>query len=439
MRIAAQVKLTLLLVLATVIGAALAMLSARWARDSTHTLLIALGVGAVISIGICAWLARIITAPVRSLLRALAGAVASFRDGDFSVSLVADRGDELGQLIEMHNELGNTLREQRHQLVQRERLLDTITQHSPVALLLVDAHNRVAYSNIAARHLLNEGTSLQGLDFEAVLQRSPAALREAVEVQEDALFSVPGEDIEETYHLAQRRFQLGGRPHRLLLIKHLTRELSRQEVAIWKKLIRTLAHELNNSLAPISSLTRSGAELARRGATDLLPPVFATIGERAARLHEFIAGYSAFARLPAPRPERVPWKSLCDILQGQASFVLAAPVPETDGYFDRIQLEQALINLLKNAHESGSAPGNIELAVTCAERLQRIEVRDRGSGMSDVVLTQALLPFYSTKRSGSGLGLALAREIAEAHGGQIRLANRQDGGLTVTLLLPLPA
>lgn len=115
------------------------------------------------------------------------------------------------------------------------------------------------------------------------------------------------------------------------------------------------------------------------------------------------------------------------------------PLPAGVGWFDRAQLEQALINLLKNAHESGSTPQAVELAVTLTDSHQRIEVRDRGSGMSEQVLTQALLPFYSTKRKGTGLGLALAREIAEAHGGQIRIANRPEGGVAVTLVLPRKA
>jgi len=99
-------------------------------------------------------------------------------------------------------------------------------------------------------------------------------------------------------------------------------------------------------------------------------------------------------------------------------------------------MEQALINLLKNAHEAGGAPSDVELSFACAGGEQRIEVCDRGSGMSQTVLAQALLPFYSTKRSGTGLGLALAREIAEAHGGRIHLANREGGGLRVILDLP---
>jgi signal transduction histidine kinase len=99
-------------------------------------------------------------------------------------------------------------------------------------------------------------------------------------------------------------------------------------------------------------------------------------------------------------------------------------------------MEQALLNLLKNAHESGSRPGEVGLLVKLTAGALRIEVRDRGPGMSDAVLTQALVPFYSTKRNGTGLGLALAREIAEAHGGRITLANRDGGGLAVALILP---
>ena len=103
---------------------------------------------------------------------------------------------------------------------------------------------------------------------------------------------------------------------------------------------------------------------------------------------------------------------------------------------DRAQVEQALINLLKNAHEAGGASEAVELAVTQGPREVRIEVADRGSGMSETVLANALLPFYSTKRSGSGLGLALVREIAEAHGGRVQLVNRRGGGLRVSLVLP---
>lgn len=393
---------------------------------------------------VAAWAAHRALRPVRGLLRALAGAVASYRDGDYGFSLRIDRDDELGDLQAAHNELGRALREQRAQLLQRELLLDTVTQNSPVALVLVDAHRHVVYSNLAARQLLGEGRSLMGLDFDALLARSPEALRTAADAGDDALFSVELDDEEETFHLSQRGFLLRGVPHRLYLLKRLTRELSRQEVATWKKLIRVLSHELNNSLAPIASLAHSGTEVLRRrqpsaGADGQLDRVFAAIDERARHLHHFIAGYAAFAKLPAPRPQWVAWHEMLAELADQQAVRIASAVPSGPGWFDRAQIEQALINLLKNAHEAGGPSDAVEINVRQLSGEQHIEVRDRGPGMSETVLAQALLPFYSTKRNGTGLGLALAREIVEAHGGRIRLANREGGGLCVTLALPLPA
>lgn len=381
-------------------------------------------------------LAGRVMAPVSRLLRALEGAVASYRDGDFSFSIAINRRDELGELIRMHNALGQTLREQRQHLVQRELLLDTVVQNTPVALVLTDSIGRVAYANIASRHLFNEGRNLVGLDFAALLADAPEALRKAVESGEDALLSVEMDGSEETFHLSQRAFRLQGRPHRLQLFRRMTRELSRQEVATWKRVIRVISHELNNSLAPISSLAHSGAELARRGQLDRLPNVFATIGERAMHLHGFIAGYASFAKLPTPRPVVVEWARFLDGLSLHCHYRLAAPPPQQPGLFDAVQIEQVLINLVKNAHESGSAEDEVTLSIMEVGNELRIEVADRGPGMSETVLAQALLPFYSTKRSGTGLGLALAREITEAHGGRVLLANREGGGLRVSLRLP---
>jgi nitrogen fixation/metabolism regulation signal transduction histidine kinase len=383
------------------------------------------------------WLGHLVMSPVNRMLRALEGAVASYRDGDFSFSIAADRRDELGDLIRMHNTLGQTLREQRQNLAQRELLLDTVVQNTPVALVLSDASNRVVYANIAARHLFNDGKSLQGLDFAELLQSTPETLRRAALSGEDALLTVEMDGSEETFHLSQRNFRLQGRPHRLQLFRRMTRELSRQEVATWKRVIRVISHELNNSLAPISSLSHSGAELARRGDTERLPGVFATIGERARHLHGFIAGYASFAKLPAPQATKIEWPQFLQGLALHCQFRLVGKVPEQSGWFDAAQIEQVLINLIKNAHESGSEGDEVTLSLAVIGHELRIEVADHGPGMTEIVLAQALLPFYSTKRSGTGLGLALAREIAEAHGGRIALANRDEGGLRVTLLLPL--
>src|SRR5688572_7689642 len=375
--------------------------------------------------------------PALSLFRALAGTALSYRDGDFSFGLRWKHRDELGDLVDAHNELGGVLREQRLSLVQRELLLDTMVQNTPVAMLLVGDGGHVVYGNLAARRLLNQGRKLEGLALEALLRLAAPALREAMDRGGDGLFSVGQGDEEEVYHLARRGFRLNGRPHELLLLRQLTSELRRQEVQTWKKVIRVIRHELNNSLAPVASLAHSGAELTRRGQTARLESIFETIEERARHLEGFIHGYARFAKLPTPRLEPVSWSLFVDRLHSQVAFRIDGELPAEPARLDVAQMEQALLNLLKNAHESGSAPDDVALRVRRHPGTLRIEVMDRGSGMSDAVLENALVPFYSTKRSGTGLGLALAREIAEAHGGRIGLSNREGGGLTVTMVLPV--
>ena len=178
----------------------------------------------------------------------------------------------------------------------------------------------------------------------------------------------------------------------------------------------------------VPALNWLGLDAKRAAATCAVAVVFSS-------LSGFI-GHASFAKLPAPRLAAVAWPPFLDALALHCRFRLLAEAPERPGIFDAVQIEQVLINLIKNAHEAGGDEDEVSLAITQAGRDLRIEVADRGPGMSETVLAQALLPFYSTKRAGTGLGLALAREITEAHGGRVLLANREGGGLRVTLVLP---
>ena len=404
---------------------------ARWLQPWAAALVAGGIVAAIVATVI--WRALV---PMRALFRALAGTVASYRDGDFSFGITWDKASDLVELVDAHNALGTALREQRLALVQRELLLDTMVQNTPVAMVLVDAARRVVLGNLAARRMLGDGRRLEGRAFDELLSTADPAVREAFARGGDGMFTVGDADDEDIYHLSRRQFRLNGRVHELVLLRQLTAELRRQEVQTWKKVIRVISHELNNSLAPIASLAHSSAELLRRGQPDRLPEALATIEDRARHLEGFIRDYARFAKLPAPRTAPVPWRRFADQLATQVGFTLDLQPSDGIGRFDAAQLEQALLNLLKNAHESGSPPGDVRLSIRRTPEDWRVEVLDRGSGMNDAVLANALLPFYSTKRNGTGLGLALAREIAEAHGGRIALLNRQDGGLCVSMVLP---
>ncbi|WP_024868689.1 sensor histidine kinase [Pseudoxanthomonas suwonensis] len=400
----------------------------------------------LILLGLAWWSLHRALAPLNSLFRALAGSVNTYRDGEFNFGINWHSNDEIGELVQSHAELGEILRQQRQDLIQRELLLDTMVQNTPVAMLLSaaggDQVRRVVYANVAARKLLNDGHKLEGQRIDELLASLPAGLQEAVARGNDSLFSIADEDgeDEQVYHLSRRTFTLNGRPHELLLVRLLTPELRRQEVQTWKKVIRVISHELNNSLAPIASLAHSGAELVRRGRTERLGEVFATIEDRARHLEGFIRGYARFAKLPQPRLDPVVWGEFLARLQRQIGFTLETSTPDLPGKVDVAQMEQALLNLLKNAHEAGSEanPPSDEVTVRLLRipGWTRLEVLDRGPGMNEAVLQNALLPFYSTKRNGTGLGLALCREIVEAHGGRLSLQNRTDGGLCVAVMLP---
>ena len=425
------VRMIAIAVAGIVLTAVVTVLLDRWLQPWAAALIASTSVGVLVAAIV--WRALV---PMRALFRALAGTVASYRDGDFSFGITWDKASDLIELVDAHNALGTTLREQRLALVQRELLLDTMVQNTPVAMVLVDPSRRVVLGNLAARRMLGDGKRLEGRAFDDLVGDADPAVREAFARGGDGMFTVGSDDDEDIYHLSRRNFRLNGRIHELVLLRQLTAELRRQEVQTWKKVIRVISHELNNSLAPIASLAHSGAELLRRGQHERLPSALATIEERARHLEGFIRDYARFAKLPSPRLEPVEWQRFVAQLRTQVDFVAELHPADGIARVDAGQLEQALINLLKNAHESGTEPNEVRLSVRRVGDGWRIEVLDRGSGMNEAVLANALLPFYSTKRHGTGLGLALAREIAEAHGGRIALLNREGGGLCVSMVLP---
>jgi two-component system, NtrC family, nitrogen regulation sensor histidine kinase NtrY len=425
------VRLAAALAFVAALAAALTALALRWLPAVPAAL-----AGFAVAFPAGVWLGRRLQGPWLKVLAAVRDGILSLRDRDFSVSIGMVDDPELDALVRAYNSLGDLLRRERLDLYQRELLLDTVIQTTPLAMVLSNDGGHIVYGNVAARQLLRGGHRLEGLEFATVLAAAPQALRAALGGGGDTLFTMEVAGESEVYHLSQRGFLLNARPHRLVLLKQLTRELAAQEVTVWKKVTRVIAHELNNSLAPISSLAHSGQLLAAEAADARLGRVFDTIGERAAHLATFIEGYARFAKLPRPQPAPVSWQPFLERLEGTSDFRVQGTLPEHPGSFDARQLEQVMINLLKNAAESGSPPGDITVTVQAAAPGFRIEVADRGTGLTPDALRDALLPFYSTKPTGSGLGLTLCREVVEAHGGRLSLANRTGGGALVTLWLP---
>jgi len=381
-------------------------------------------------------------APLNRVLSALNDGFQNFLDNDFSISIAKTRNDELGDLVQVYNKVGAVLRDERIHLYQRELLLDTVIQTTPLSLVLIDDTGAIIYSNSAARVLLYDGVSINGLKFDNLLEQQAESFSLAVNSGLSGLFTATRKSTEkrsrtnETYHLTQNQFLLNGRKHQLYLFKSITKEISRQEVSTWKKVIRLISHELNNSLAPITSLAHSGKTLCDRQGEEKLATIFDTMGERARYLQIFIEGYAEFARLPKPQLSNVETLPFFESIQQIKPFKLICSEKQESIYCDPSQLQQAIINLVKNALESGSIESEVSLSVNVNSNEYEIIVRDRGKGMTEKNLSNALLPFYSTRAGGTGLGLPLCREIVEAHGGKILISNRQNGGLKVTLLLP---
>jgi two-component system nitrogen regulation sensor histidine kinase NtrY len=351
----------------------------------------------------------------------------------------APRSSEHGEVFRAARDIADARARDAKAAAEREALLRAALDGTPSAIVVFTEAGRISLANAAARELFFEDQDPQGQDFVALLGNAPDALRRALTGDGDELFSVDDSSGErQTYILGKRRFVVGAESMVLVLVKNLSRELHRQETDAWKHMIRMFCHELNNSLAPVSSLIHS-ARMVVDGApvAPKLERIFVTISERTEHLRKFLESYAHFARLPLPRKEEIVWRPFVDkLLALWPSARLVGELPEESGWFDPGQIEQVVINLLKNASESGGSPNDVTLSIMSQHaRGVRITIADRGPGMSPDVMERALVPFYSTKEQGSGLGLTLCREIVEAHGGAMRLENRDGGGLAVHVRL----
>lgn len=363
-----------------------------------------------------------------------------FQDGEFAVKLMPGGDVKLQELRDIFNQVAHCLQESRQQIVQREFLLETIFDKVTSALLLTDHRKKIVLANPAARQLLGAGKAIKGMTLSDVLELAPPHLADALIQLQDVLLYLDGEQGEpEVWHLSCQAVRLNGFEHCLYHLKPVTRTISRVEVDTWKQVVRVFSHELNNSLAPIISLAHSGNELQRRltinkADAELMQSIFNIIKERAVHLNDFLGAYAQFSRLPKPQMAAIHWADILSNIQPIVAFEVDFPLPLRPGWGDTGQLSQVLINIVRNASEADAK--KIVLQIASQGEWDRLIVADDGCGMDATQLQRAMLPFYSTKREGTGIGLALCREIIDAHGGRIKIANRSQGGIEVIIWLP---
>lgn len=394
-------------------------------------------VAAAVAAPIAGFAAVRLLGPPDTANRAVADGLLAYVEGDYSLRLAAGLAHDPFGLVRRFNRLGENLRTGHSDMYQKELLLETVLRAAPMAIVLENESGRIVYANDTARELLGDGKPLVGRPLADIVAEAREDLRDALGRPGDALFSVDHDGVPEVYDVARRHFHINTQEHRLTMIRPLGPELERRESEAWKKAIRVMSHELNNSLAPVTSLVHSSrALLDRPDSAERLRAIFDTVEERTTHLRTFLDGFARFARLPQPTPGEVAWSPFLASVQALHPFTLAEPPPAEPGWFDAGQIQQVLINLIKNAMEAGSAADEIRVHVQAADDGITLEVIDRGRGMREDVRARALLPFYSTKKTGTGLGLSLCREIVDAHGGRIGLHARPDGGTRVEVWLP---
>ena len=373
-------------------------------------------------------------------LRTLSNLLAALQEGDFSVrARGAGIDDALGEVMQQVNAMSGTLREQRLGALEATTLLRKVMEEIEVAIFAFDSQQLLRLVNRAGEKLLAKpaerlmGRSAEELDLAECLGGEPARILQTT------FPSGPGR-----WGMRRSMFREHGLPMQLLVIGDLTRPLREEELQAWQRLVRVLGHELNNSLTPIKSIAGSLETLVL---SDSLPADWqedmrrglAVISSRSESLSRFIGAYARLAKLPRPTLaplDVAPWVERVVGLETRLH-VDVQPGPEVVIHGDADQLEQVLINLLRNAADAAlETGGGVRVGWRKNATYIEVKIEDDGPGLSNT--SNLFVPFFTTKPGGSGIGLVLSRQIAEAHGGALTLENRRTGsGCEARLRLPV--
>jgi two-component system nitrogen regulation sensor histidine kinase NtrY len=365
-------------------------------------------------------------------LQTLSNMLAALREGDYSIrARGADREDALGLAFLESNLLGETLRTQRLGAMEATTLLRTVMSEIDVAVFAFDDSGQLRLVNRAGERLLAQPA-------ERLLGRTAAkvGLAEGLEGPSPRTMDVTFPGGAGRWEVRRGSFRQDGRPHTLLVLADVSKTLREEELQAWQRLVRVLSHEINNSLAPIKSITGSLTSLIDRhprpaDADDDLRRGLGIIGGRSEALVRFMSAYARLARLPAPNKRPL---DVATWVHRVASLETRMPILVTDGppttvTADGDQLDQLLINLVRNAVDatletSSGQPAHVQIRWATQNGTLSLMVEDEGPGLASSA--NLFVPFFTTKPQGSGIGLVLSRQIAEAHGGSLSLDNRAD-------------